>query len=159
MDQEGAYLAALQEAAAYRVAGDLLDLVGAEGGSLLTFARQERFAMNPGDLPDTEWQLVSLDGARPVEGSRITLAFRDSSHASGQAGCREYTATYEASGDRIRFPFLSMSGDDACLADEALYRQEGQYTDALSWATNYLLDEGRLEIRTARGELLIFEPP
>jgi heat shock protein HslJ len=159
MEQEQAYLAALRDAAAYRRAGDRLDLVGAEGESLLIFARKERFAMDPGALPDTKWQLVSFDGASPVEGSRITLAFRDLSHVSGQAGCREYTATYEASGDRIRFPFLSMSGDDACLADEALYRQEGQYTDALSWATNYLLDEGRLEIQTARGEVLIFEPP
>jgi heat shock protein HslJ len=159
MEQEHAYLAALQETAAYRVAGDQLGLVGAEGESLLTFARRERFAMDPGALPDTEWQLVSLNGASPVEGSRITLVFRDGSHASGQAGCRDYTTTYEASGDKIRFPFLSMSGDDACLADEALYRQEGQYTDALSWATNFLLDEGRLEIRTARGEVLIFEPP
>ena len=33
-----------------------------------------------------------------------------------------------------------------------------QYTDALTWATNYRLGEGRLEIETARGEVLIFEP-
>ena len=159
MDQEGAYLADLQEATGYRVMGDQLELLDAGGESLLAFVRKAEFAMNPGDLPRTVWQLVSLNGASPVEGSRITLAFHDGSHASGQAGCREYTTTYEASGDDIRFPFLSMSGDDACLADAALYKQEGQYTDALTWATNYRLGEGRLEIHTARGEVLVFEPP
>jgi heat shock protein HslJ len=159
MEQEAAYLAAFQESAAYQMAGDRLDLMDSAGESLLSFAREEEFAMDPGDLPRTVWQLVSLNGAGLVEGSIITLAFHDGSHASGQAGCREYTTTYEASGDKIRFPFLSMSGDDACLADEALYEQEGRYTDALSWATNYLLSEGQLEIRTARGEVLIFGPP
>jgi hypothetical protein len=51
-----------------------------------------------------------------------------------------------------------MRGGDACLDDEALYRQEGDYTDALTWATNYRLGEGRLEIETARGEVLVFGP-
>ena len=159
MEQEDAYLKAFQGAAAYRVVRDRLHLLDTRGDPLLVFSRKEELAMDPGKLLRTVWQLVSLNGASPVEGSIITLAFHDGSHASGQAGCREYTAAYEASGDKIRFPFLSMSGDDACLADEALYRQEGRYTDALSWATNYLLDEGRLEISTARGEVLIFEPP
>ena len=159
MEQESAYLGAFQEAEVYRVAGHRLELLNAAGESLLIFVRNEEFAMDPGDLPGTVWQLSSLNGASPVEGSVITLAFHDGSHASGQAGCREYTTTYEASGDKIRFPFLSMSGDDACLADEALYVQEGQYTDALSWATSYLLGEGRLEIRTARGEVLVFGTP
>ena len=159
MEQEDAYLTAFHEAAAYRVTGDQLELVDSEGELLLVYSRKEKFAMDPGDLLRTVWQLVSLNGASPVEGSTITLDFHDASRAGGQAGCREYTATYEASGDEIRFPFLSMSGDDTCLTDEALYLQEGQYTDALTWATNYLLGEGRLEIRTARGEVLVFEPP
>jgi heat shock protein HslJ len=159
MEQEDAYLTAFQGAAAYRVTDEQLELVDAGGELLLVFARKEEFAMDPGDLPRTVWHLESLDGADPVEGSSITLAFHDESHASGQAGCREYTVIYEASGDEIRFPFLSMSGDDACLADEALYRQEGQYTDALTWASNYILGEGRLEIHTERGEVLIFGPP
>jgi hypothetical protein len=38
-----------------------------------------------------------------------------------------------------------------------LYWQEGAYTDALTWATNFRLGEGRLEIETARGEVLVFE--
>lgn len=158
MEQESAYLATLPEAASYRVAGDRLEIVDGAGQVLLVFTQQQRAAMDPGDLVGTQWRLASLNGDAPVEGSTITIAFAAGGGAGGAAGCREYTATYEASGDKIDFPFLSMSGDEACLADEALYEQEGRYTDALTWATHYRLGEGRLEIETARGELLIFEP-
>jgi hypothetical protein len=53
---------------------------------------------------------------------------------------------------------MSMTGDDSCLAREDLYLQEGAYTDALTWATNYRLGESRFELLTARGEVLVFEP-
>jgi heat shock protein HslJ len=157
MDQEDGYLAALQEAAAFRVAGDRLEIEYGTGKVTLLYARKARAAMDPSDLLGTAWQLVSLDGAIPIEGSVITLVFDGEGQASGLAGCREYAATYEAEGDRIDFLSQAMSGDEACLADEALYQQEGAYTDALTWATNYRLGEGQLEIETARGELLVFE--
>jgi heat shock protein HslJ len=157
MDQEDAYVTALREAAVYQVTGDQLELEDGSGGRLLVLERKAGAPMDPADLLRTVWQLTSLNGTSPVEGSAITLAFHDERSASGGAGCREYAATYEASGDRIQFLSISMSGDDACLADEALYRQEGQYTDALTWATNYRLGEGQLEIETARGEVLVFE--
>ena len=158
MEQEAAYLTALQESAAYQVTGNQLEIEDDAGGLLLVLARKERAEMDPANLLATEWQLVTLNGASPVDGSSITLDFVDESHATGMAGCREYAATYEARGDEIHFLSQVMSGDDTCLADEALYRQEGQYTDALTWATNYRLDEDRLEIDTARGQLLVFEP-
>ena len=113
--------------------------------------------MDPSDLVGTAWQLVSMDGHSPVEGATVTLAFHDENQVGGSAGCRGYVATYEASGDDMRFPQQSMIGA-ACLDQEALMRQEGQYTDRLSWATNYRLGEGQLEIFTARGEVLVFEP-
>jgi heat shock protein HslJ len=47
---------------------------------------------------------------------------------------------------------------DICTGPEALLKQEEQYTDSLSWATNYRLNEGQLEVLTARGEVLVFEP-
>jgi len=157
MEQEDAYLAALQEAAAYRMEDGRLEIEDGTGEVALVYGQKKRAAMDPGDLLGTAWQLTSLDGASPVEGSAITLVFDGEDQASGLAGCREYTATYEAMEDKISFPMISMSGDDDCLEDEVLYQQEGAYTDALTWATNYRLGEGQLEIETARGELLVFE--
>lgn len=158
MDQESAYTQALLDGEAYRLADGRLEIQDDAGETRLVFERKEEAMMDPGGLPGTVWQLVSMNGTPPVEGSTITLAFHDEGHASGQAGCREYTAAYEASGDDIHFPFMSMTGDDACLAQEDLYKQEGNYTDALTWATNYRLNGDRFELLTARGEVLVFEP-
>jgi heat shock protein HslJ len=42
MEQEGAYLAALARAAAYRLEGDRLALLDADGARVATFAAAER---------------------------------------------------------------------------------------------------------------------
>lgn len=158
MEQEAAYTEILQKGGAYSLEEDRLELHDAEGNVTLVFRPKVEYAMDPNDLVGTAWQLVSTNGRTPVEGTSITLVFHDGGKAGGHAGCRDYTAAYEASGDDIRFPSLSMSGDEACLEQEAIYVQEGKYTDALTWTTNYRLVGGRLEIRTAQGETLIFEP-
>ena len=62
---------------------------------------------------------------------------------SGQAGCRGYVATYEASGDDIRLHFLAMIGP-AEPCPEMLILQEDEYTTHLEGATNYRLGEGVL---------------
>ena len=157
LEQERAYIEALRNAAAYRVMDDRLEIANAAGEMTLVFTMKEEFPMDPSDLVGTAWQLVSMDGRSPVEGSTITFAFHNENQVSGSAGCRGYVGGYEASGDDIRFPWLAMIGA-ACLEQEALMRQEGHYTDHLSWATNYRLNEGQLELFTARGEMLVFEP-
>ncbi|MGD9317005.1 MAG: META domain-containing protein, partial [Anaerolineae bacterium] len=158
MEQESAYTDALLNGGPYRLEDDRLQLENAAGETVLVFQRKEEHAMEPMALPGTVWQLVSTNGKPPVEGSTITLAFHDQQYASGQAGCRDYTTTYQANGDDIHFPSMSMIGDDSCLASEDLYLQEGAYTDALTWATNYRLSDDRFELLTARGEVLVFEP-
>jgi heat shock protein HslJ len=158
MEQESAYTEALQNGGSYRLADGRLEVENPAGETVLVFQRKREHAMEPEALLGTVWRLVSTNGKPPVEGSTITLAFHDEQHASGQAGCRDYTATYQASGDDIHFLFMSMAGEEACLAQEDLYRQEGGYTDALTWATNYRLGEGQFELLTARGEVLLFEP-
>jgi heat shock protein HslJ/ligand-binding sensor domain-containing protein len=157
MEQEAAYLEALREAAVYQATPSSLEIGDASGETTLVFARKESLPMDPGDLLGTEWQLLSWNDTSPIEGSAITLAFRSEREIGGSAGCREYRGAYEASGDDVGFTFFEMIGpSDHCL-DELLVR-EGEYTTSLEWATNYRLEEGRLEILTARGEVLVFEP-
>ncbi|HUW14035.1 MAG TPA: META domain-containing protein [Anaerolineae bacterium] len=120
------------------------------------FAVKEEFPMDPRDLVGTEWELLSLNGRQPVEGSEITIAFTED-EISGNAGCRGYRGAYSASGDDICFPELGMT-EPECAGPEALILQEGEYTTSLEWATNYRLNEGQLEILTARGETLLYGP-
>ncbi|UCC63551.1 MAG: META domain-containing protein [Anaerolineae bacterium] len=165
MQQEAAYVEALQDATAYRVTDGRLELENAEGETTLVFAQKEEFVVNPDDLLGTAWQLASLNGNPPIEGSRITLAFHNPHRVSGHAGCRDYVASYQANGDDVGFlSFAMMGSSESC--SEALLTQEGEYTTVLGWASDYRLGEepalseppGRLEILTARGEVLVFEP-
>ncbi len=154
MPQEEAYVQALGNAAAYRVTDGRLEIDNASVETTLVFAVKEEFAMDPRDLVGTEWELLSVNGIPPLEGSEITIAFTED-EISGNAGCRGYRGTYRASGDDICFPELGMTELD-CPGPEALILQEGEYTTSLEWATNYRLSEENLEIITARGETLVY---
>jgi heat shock protein HslJ len=156
MQQEQLYTDKLQSAAAYRIANESLEISGRAGATVLVFTRKERFAMNPHDLLNTRWQLVSVNGEKPLAGSTMTLEFVNESQVSGHAGSRDYWATYNAKGDAIKFPSSGMLGE-VCPSDASL-EQKGNYTTMLSWTTNYRLAEDRLELSTARGEVLIYVP-
>jgi len=156
VEQEQAYVEALREACTYRLEGDRLEIQDAVGETILTFVRQERVEADPAELLGATWQLVSLDGQDPIEGASFTLVFHDESQVSGDAGCRNYIATYEASGSDLHFLSMSMLGP--VCPDGPLLEQEGVYTTILGWTDHFLLKEGQLELLTDRGERLIFEP-
>jgi len=157
MQQEAAYVDALQNATVYRLVDDRLQVGNIWAKGTLVFSRKREFPMDPGGLVGTQWQLVSTNGSSLIERSTITLAFHDENQVSGRAACRGYRGAYEASGDDIRFPFLEMA-DGPCICPEELIEREGEYTTSLGRATNYRLVEGRLEVLTALGEVLIFRP-
>ncbi len=115
--------------------------------------------MDPSMLEGIEWQLMSWNGRTPLKDSHITIVFA-AGEISGHAGYRDYTGTYEASGDNIRFTSTMMKEPTGLnrLKPEALRSQEMEYTTNLSLATNYRLSEGRLEIFTAPGDVLIYAP-
>jgi heat shock protein HslJ len=157
MEQEQTYVETLTSATTYRMTDDGLEISDAAGETTLVFARKEELRMDPGDLVGSAWLLRSVNGSGLIESSTITLVFRDESKIVGVAGCRGYYGTYEASGDDVGFPMLGMIGSvEDC--SEALTVQEAEYTTSLEWATDYRLDEGKLEISTAQGEVLAFEP-
>ncbi len=157
MEQERAYVEALRAAATYRLVDDRLEIQNAAGDTVLVFQRKLEYPADPARLVGSAWRLVSLNGDELVAGSTVTLVFFNDHLAGGDAGCRGYVFAYQASGDDIRFPFQAMIGEP-CLDREALMRQEDRYTTLFDWAANYRLDTDRLEILTARGEVLVFEP-
>lgn len=156
MAQEQAYIEALRSAASYRMLDGRLDLLDVAGNTILSFQRREPAAVDPADLVGTAWQLVSWSGRPPLAGSRLTIAFAEG-EISGEAGCRSYTGSYEASGDHIRVPMLRMSETEPACSEELLW-QEGEYTTCLGWVTHFRLDDGRLELLTERGETLVYAP-
>ncbi len=158
MEQEGAYLQALSAATSYRIVGERLELLAADGTVLLAFEPSAPVSMEPGELVGTAWSLVSLNGTPPVSGTTLTLAFVNEDTAIGSAGCRSFLFSYQGNAQRLSFPTQAMLGPDDCLANEAIHQQEGAYTDAFSWASGYRLEGEQLELLTSRGETLLFSP-
>ena len=157
MQQEAAYTEALSSAAAYRVMGNHLEVSDSAGETILVFTVKENFQMDPGDLVGTAWKLILWNGHSPLEGSNITIAFAKG-EISGHAGRRDYVGTYIAGGDDLRVTSIGMRGVTYDPDSHSLWLQEGQYTTNLSMATDYRLSDGRLEIFTAPGDVLVYEP-
>lgn len=155
MEQEDAFVKALTGAIAYHLEDDILSLQNAEGETVLVFERVEEQAMDPADLIGTAWRLASLDEQPLLEASTQTLAFHDEHRAGGYAGCRAFVASYEAEGDELTIFLMAMMG--AVCDDDGLQQQEGEYTTVLGWANRFSLEGDRLELRTSRGETLVYE--
>jgi heat shock protein HslJ/putative hemolysin len=156
MEQEQVYVDALTDAAAYSVADARLEIQNAARDTILVYVRQEELDMDPSELVGTAWQLVSMNGASPAEGSSITLAFQDARWISGHTGCRDYLAVYGAEGDDLDLVFTAILGP--VCPDDALVEQEGAYTTILGWTNRFRLSETQLELLTTRGEVLVFTP-
>lgn len=158
MEQEKAYVEALRSAASYRVLDNRLEIADAVGETKLVFVSKEQSAMNPADVLGTRWQLVSLDGDSLAEGSPFSLVFRDEHQIHGQAGSRGYVGGYEASVDDIHVYWLGMMDTAHCRQQDPPTDQEGTYTTILESTEDYRIAEGRLELISVRGEVLVFEP-
>lgn len=92
----------------------LLALAGCRGGS--------------DDLAG-EWFLAELNGAPPVPGTNVSIAFNQD-EVSGSGGCNAYGGSFNLSGQKIQFSDLAMTLM-ACM-DDAINRQEADFFTALS---------------------------
>lgn len=154
-EQETQYMALLEESARFQRAGDTLRFLDRQGRTLLTFHGTPRPAMRPEDLANTRWVLSAWTRG-PRSMPRMTLAF-EGNRMKGFAGCRNFTGSWNARGDEIHFPTLSMVEMDC--PNRGTLELEGNYTTALSETAHYRLQKGaRLELFTPGGDTLVFVP-
>jgi heat shock protein HslJ len=158
MEQEKEYIQALGSARNYRQADGLLELADDGGETVLVFRGKEAFDTDPGALVGTSWRLVSVDGEGLSADAVFGLVFYSASIMDRQTGCRDYLATYQASGDNLNVLFEAMF-DTACGSEgyEDL-GQEGPFLDVTAPKADLRLVEGRLEVHGERGAVLVFEP-
>ena len=150
MQQETAYLAALQAATALERAGDTL-MIDYDGGRL-HFTLMEPPAAVP--LEGTTWQLetfITGEIARSTQASTtITAVFADSK-IGGSAGCNQYSAGYTLAGETLAVGEI-ITTKIAC--DAAIMAEEEEFLNALQ-AANRLTIEGReLELAYPGGTLV-----
>ncbi len=107
-------------------------------------------------LPGTKWELVTLSGAAPVQGTSLTLFFGNDGQAGGDAGCNTYGGSYTVKGSSLTFGPM-MSTMMAC--EPAIMDQEQAYLKALGETKSYEATAGKLTLKDGSGkELAAFAP-
>lgn len=113
----------------------------------------------PTALDGTEWTLTTLQGGSLIEGSNITLDFREHTYDGfgGYSGCNWYGARYLAT--ETTFSIVNGASSTARLCDSpaGVMEQEEAYGSALGEATTYRVSDDSLEMADERGNtVLIF---
>ena len=147
MDQEMAYLAALQSVDAWAVDGETLTL-SSGGDPVLTYAAISQ------DLAGSSWDLIAYNngtgGFQSAWGDEpVTATFADDGTLSGSAGCNNYNTSWEANDGSLEIgPAASTK---MMCADEQIMTQESRYLELLGLADTYRVDAGTLEMFDADG--------
>jgi heat shock protein HslJ len=162
MDQETAYLGALQSATAYQITDGQLQIT--YNGGVLTFTAAggtapgsdgTEGASGAGELDGVTWTLVSYGPAdAPVAvlpNAPITLVFSEGG-VSGSAGCNQYFGTFDFDDSAIT---ISGVGSTMMACEQPVMDQETAYLSALQSATAYQVTDGQLQI-TYNGGVLTF---
>lgn len=104
-------------------------------------------------LAGTAWQIETLAGAPPAEGTQVTLAFNEQGRYNANAGCNTFNGDYAVNGETISF----MAGISTMMAcPDPIGTQEMQFIQALEAATSFALSEGQLTITYGEGDQLVF---
>jgi heat shock protein HslJ len=111
---------------------------------------------NVAPLPGTKWELVSLSGAAPVQGTSLTLFFGTDGQAGGIAGCNTYGGSYIVKGSSLTFgPIMST----AMACEIMVMDQEQAYLKALGETKSYESSANDLALKDGSGnELAVFKP-
>ena len=152
-EQEGVYLDALKRVTRFTGGETELYLLD-DTGVLLIFTRRDRTGVNPEQLQGVTWLLQSMGRYEMKQGTHITIRF-NGEVMQGDAGCRGYRGVYQAEKDWISFGTFNLLGETICTNEELL-AQESLFTGFLDQVNAYWVNENRLELYTADGQMLVF---
>lgn len=136
MDEEAAYLAAIEGENTFQIIGDNLD-VQTESGTLTYVADRT-------PLIGALWVLVAMGDAeeptQPIEGSNFTAQFTrnpesPSGVVAGTTGCNEYSAAYTSNLEEIKINLPALSGGQVC--PPGLEEQEQQFFLGMNAVRNF----------------------
>ena len=136
MDEETAYLAAIEGQHTYEILGDTLDLV--TEASTLTYIADRT------PLVGALWVLIASgdveNPTEPVEGANFTAQFSrnpdsPSGVVAGTTGCNEYSAAYVSNLEEIKINLPEKTKNEDCVP--GLLEQEQQFFLGMNAASTY----------------------
>ncbi len=98
------------------------------------------------DLAGTNWQLSSLNGELPKEGTAVTLQFGTDNTVFGTDGCNQFNTTYTQDGANLTInQSAGISSMMAC--EEPVMTQASAYTTALGSVTSFTTSADQLSLK------------
>ena len=154
MEQEAAFLAALQTAATFAIDGEQMQIMNGDGETVLTFV-----AGQSASLTGTNWTAGSVNNGREavstlVAGTTITAVFTEDGKLNGSAGCNNYMTSYTLDGQNITIQ-PPASTRKLCPEPAGVMEQEAAFLTMLPQAATYTISGDALELRTADGALIV----
>jgi heat shock protein HslJ len=153
MQQAQDYQAALVSASTYRINGDMLEILDAQGKVVLVFK-------TPGEisLAGSSWTALSYNNGKQavvslLADTEITAVFGEDGKITGSAGCNNYNASYTVDGDSIQIG-PAASTRMMCSTPEGVMEQEYAYLNAIQAAASYQLRGDSLTLKDADGSTL-----
>ncbi len=104
-----------------------------------------------GELSGVYWQLTSLNGAAPIDGTSLSARFQDG-RVNGSAGCNRFNGAYTVDGSKIEFGEAMASTMMAC--EEAVMNQEQAYFKAMADAASFTATAEILTLLDSGGKVL-----
>jgi len=138
MDQEMAYLDALETSNTFEVSEDNLVFFDDEFQAIVIFEAVSQ------ELAGSSWEVISYNNGKGgvvslLTGTELTAVFDEEGQLNGNAGCNSYFGSYQIEGDSLAMgPFGATL--KACLEPEGVMDQEAQYLAALESVTTYKID-------------------
>jgi len=150
MEQETAYLKALESVAAFELLGDRLILRTASGAIAVEFNLSESAG-----LSDTEWMMsmyyVGGDAVTsPLVGTTITASFAADGKLSGSAGCNRYQGSYQVDGYTLTIGPVA-STKMACPEPPGVMEQEAAFLVILEKTAAYQIKGDTLILLDGNG--------
>lgn len=152
MEQEDAFLRAIESAAGFRVYGERAALLDSAGEVVLVMADAEALALS--QRLTGVWRVEKLDGKELLPGTEITMAFTEEGRVAGKATINNYFASWIESDGLILFTqagLTMMAGPEGHMGQESLFIRK------LSEARKYRIDgdiltlsDGKRGLMTAR---------
>ncbi|MDE4907867.1 META domain-containing protein [Methanogenium marinum] len=153
MDQEGAYLAAVQAAASYRVDPGDLTLMDADGLRMAVF---RQYVSTP---QGEDWELTGYNNGQggvvsPAAQTTISALFGEDGQVTGSAGCNNYFASYSVSGMEVSIGPVG-STKMYCESPAETMEQESRYLTLLGEVATFERGPGTLTLRDVDGSILL----
>jgi uncharacterized lipoprotein YbaY len=102
------------------------------------------------------WKLVTLNERPPLEDTYLTLQF-DRFQAGGFGGCNNFRTSFERSGTRLNFGFVTSTAKE-CELPASVMAQESAYFSALEQITTYQIEDTQFTMIDNSGvERLVYD--